>query len=108
MGHALTDYAFQTPWIAQAKNRHAGPPPSYNKDLHGPVQPVWIPVLTAHALISGIPAAIITGDPLLAFWVVWTHWLIDYFKCEKYYNIWVDQFLHVAVLMAVAVVSNLL
>jgi hypothetical protein len=52
--------------------------------------------LTAHAACHGLIVALITGVPLLglAEWVL--HWLIDWGKCRKRYNLGVDQGLHLA------------
>lgn len=94
IGHAITDYALQPPNIAQGKNRHIGPPPGYNPEAHGPIRPVWPLVMTAHALVSAAPVYIFIG-PELAVFEALTHWLIDFFKCERLYNLWVDQALHV-------------
>ena len=56
----------------------------------------WFWWLTAHAACHGLIVALITGVPLLglAEWVL--HWLIDWGKCNKRYNLNVDQALHLA------------
>ena len=105
IGHAVADFALQSPWVAQAKNRHTGPPPGYNEKAHGPLQPVWIPTMLAHGLIHGGAVAIITNNPALAFIQFVTHTLIDLMKCERVYNVWVDQLLHLWVLAVTAVIS---
>lgn len=108
IGHAVADFALQPPNIALGKNRHAGPPPGYDVGVHGPRQPVWIMVMTAHALIHAGAVVVVTGSPFLGLWQFCAHWLIDFFKCEKFYNVWVDQALHVAVLFATALYAGTL
>lgn len=105
IGHAIADYALQPPNIALGKNRHSGPPAGYDERLHGKRQPIWILVMTAHALIHAGMVLIITGDPVLSVWQLLTHFLIDVLKCERMFNLWVDQFLHTSVLAVTAVVA---
>ena len=94
IGHAFADFVFQTEWIAKNKNRHAGPPAGYDPKLHGPVQTVWPYVLTAHALVHGGIVWIITGNVWLGLAETICHWMIDFWKCEKWYGIHEDQFAH--------------
>lgn len=94
-GHALADYALQSPWMAKAKSRHAGPPEGYSAALHGPVQTIWPYVLTAHALIHGLAVTILTGSSALGLAETVAHWLIDFGKCERWYGIHADQWMHV-------------
>jgi hypothetical protein len=68
IGHAVADYALQPPNIARGKNRNIGPGPEYDPEAHGPVQPIWVLVMTAHALIHAGAIAIITGSLPLALW----------------------------------------
>lgn len=105
IGHAIADYALQPPNIAQGKNRHSGPPPGYDEAIHGKRQPIWILVMTAHALIHAGMVLVITGDPVLSVWQFLTHFLIDTLKCERLFNVWVDQFLHTSVMAITAVVA---
>ena len=107
IGHAVADYALQPPNIALGKNRHAGPPPGYNPEAHGPIRPIWPMVMAAHALIHAGAVIVVTGSPFLGLWQFGTHYLIDVLKCEKVYNLWVDQFLHVFVLAMTAVFASL-
>lgn len=92
MGHALSDFALQSPWMAQAKNRNRPapePPPGQTP------QTVWPYVLTSHALIHGAAVYVITGSELFGLLETVAHWLIDFGKCENKYGIHVDQGLHV-------------
>lgn len=93
-GHAIADFALQTDWIARNKNRH-NIPAGYDPKLHGPMQTIWPYVLSAHALIHGAAVMIITGSALLGFFEALSHWLIDFYKCEKLYGIHTDQFAHI-------------
>lgn len=104
IGHALADFAFQPPNIALGKNRNAGPPPGYDESVHGPRQPVWIMVMTAHTLIHGGFVLFFTGSYIFGLYQVLTHWIIDYLKCEKAFNVWVDQALHVVILLMTAAI----
>jgi hypothetical protein len=106
IGHAVADYALQPPNIALGKNRHAGPPKEYNEAIHGKRQPIWVMVMAAHTLIHAGAVWVITADPVLAFWQFLTHYAIDTMKCERWFNVWIDQALHVAVLAATALIAN--
>ena len=94
-GHALMDYSLQGDTMAACKCR---------RSTHPAQQAVpWYYWLTAHALTHGAAVGLLIqwgyGNWFLAvgFAVAETlsHWLIDIGKCEKLYNIHVDQALHV-------------
>ena len=106
IGHAVADYALQPPNVALGKNRHAGPPPGYDVGAHGLLLPIWPMVMAAHALVNDGAVIIITRDPALGLCQFIAHFLIDTLKCEKKYNVFVDQFLHTAVLFFIAVVAG--
>lgn len=93
-GHALADFAFQSEFIASNKNRH-NIPKGYNPALHGPMQTIWPYVLTSHALIHGLMVAWVFQNYALGFFETVSHWLIDFGKCEKWYGIHTDQWLHI-------------
>jgi hypothetical protein len=93
-GHAIADFALQTDWIAKNKNRHMIPA-GYDPKLHGPMQSIWPYVLSAHALIHGSAVMLITGNPMLGMAEAVSHWAIDFGKCEKWYDIHTDQWLHI-------------
>mgnify|MGYP006895933475 CR=1 FL=1 len=95
MGHAIADYALQSDFIATGKNRHAIPK-GYVPELHGPRQLIWPYVLTSHALIHGAAVYIITQRIDLALAETGAHWAIDFGKCERWYGIHADQWLHIA------------
>jgi len=105
IGHALADFALQTPNVALGKNRQAGPPPGYDEAVHGKRQPIWVMVMAAHCLVHAGAVLIITGSTTLALVQFASHYLIDFLKCDRHYNVWVDQLLHVLVIAWIAVVS---
>jgi hypothetical protein len=94
-GHALMDYSLQTDPMAVCKCRRANNPLQQNVP--------WYYWLTAHALLHGAVVGLIVmwgyndWELAVAFAVAEAvaHWLIDFGKCEKLYNIHVDQLLHV-------------
>ena len=93
VGHAVADYALQSDWIANNKNRHAIPK-GYDPQKHGPRQTVWPYVLSAHGLVHGGMVYLVTGHFGLALFESVAHILIDAGKCEKLYGIHRDQFFH--------------
>lgn len=82
MGHCVADYPLQTDRIAIEKCRGCSATLS------------WQWWLAAHAGTHAFFVAWITAQPLLglAEWIA--HALIDHLKCQKLYNLAVDQFLH--------------
>ena len=94
-GHALMDYALQGDAMAACKCR---------RSTHPAAQSVpWYYWLTAHALLHGAAVGILiqwgynNWNLALGFAIAESvaHWLIDFGKCEKMYNIHTDQALHV-------------
>ena len=88
IGHALADFVLQPTSMANGKCRHFK---SMEKNT-GPNWPYW---LTAHALVHGGMAWLITGNILFGLAEVIIHWIIDYAKCENWTNIHTDQILHI-------------
>ena len=93
-GHALADYPLQNDSIALCKCRKCTHPAQATVP--------WYYWLTAHAMVHGAIVGIILrwyGVPeqlamTVALIEVVVHWFIDLGKCEKLYNIHVDQGLH--------------
>lgn len=92
-GHALADFALQSEFIATNKNRNAVPK-GYDPKVHGPTQTIWPHVLAAHALIHGFMVYAATGSLTLGVLETGAHGLVDFGKCEKWYGVHSDQFLH--------------
>lgn len=80
--HALTDFQLQNGAMWLRKRR--------GEDDH------WYYWLTAHALICGGGVYLVTQCLPLAICEVFCHWLIDFWKGEKWINITTDQTFHVA------------
>ena len=86
VGHAVCDYPLQGDTVALNKNRHA----KTELQKHVPFY-YW---LIAHALMHGGTVALITGSVVLGVCETLTHCVIDFLKCEKIFNIHIDQALH--------------
>jgi hypothetical protein len=80
-GHAMADFAFQTPYISTGKRRQNEPR-------------IWPIILLAHGLIHGFFVALFTGSVLLGVCETIAHAAIDFGKCEDWYGLYTDQFLH--------------
>lgn len=97
VAHFALDYPLQGDTTAREKNRHS------TTDLQTYVP--WYYWLTAHAACHAAAVSVITGSWLLGGAEFLAHWAIDFGKCERWYNIHVDQALHLsckAVWLAVA------
>lgn len=79
--HALTDFQLQNGAMWQCKGRDCSR---------------WYYWLTAHALICGLGVYVVTQCLPLAIVEVVCHWLIDFYKGEKWIDIHTDQILHIA------------
>ncbi len=88
VGHALADYALQGDSMAINKNRHA----KTELQKHVP----WYYWMSAHALIHGGAVTLITQSLWLGLAETFCHFLIDYGKCNRLFNINIDQLLHLA------------
>jgi len=93
IGHAFADYAFQTDFMARAKNRHwaetfAGGPPD------APPGTLWLFVLSAHSAIHSGVTWIITGCGWIALAEFVLHWLIDWSRMEGKISFRTDQLAH--------------
>jgi hypothetical protein len=93
VGHVFMDYWAQSDALAQMKNRNR-----INTRLlfNGKPQVAWPYALTAHALMHGAAVAYLTQNVGLGLAETVAHWLIDFFKCEGWYGIHLDQALHLA------------
>jgi hypothetical protein len=85
--HAVMDFPLQGDMVATQKSRHS----THAIQQHVP----WLYWLAAHALSHGLAVALVTGSAALGMWETLVHCVIDFGKCEKWFNIHVDQLLHV-------------
>ena len=83
-GHALGDYAFQSDFLAEAKNRHTEIGRAH-----------WVAALPAHALIHGALVFAVTGSVTLGLAETVAHGVIDWCKIEGRIGFYLDQSLHV-------------
>ena len=88
VAHAVCDYPLQGDAVAINKNRNA----KTELQKHVP----WYYWLGSHALMHGGAVALITGMPVLGLLETVCHFGIDFLKCEKVFDIHVDQILHIA------------
>lgn len=91
IGHAVADFVLQPAPMARGKNRRNA---VRLREEYGSGFPPWYYWLGSHALTHAGAVFIITGSVLCACLETLTHFLIDFGKCERYYNFHVDQLLH--------------
>lgn len=85
--HFLADFALQNNATAINKNRNA------KTALQQSVP--WFWWMLSHSFIHGGLVFLITHNIFAAIAEIVFHFVIDFFKCEKKYNIHIDQFLHI-------------
>jgi hypothetical protein len=85
VGHVVADFWAQSDALATLKNRHRN---------NSPFLP-WYYALSAHALMHGAAVAFITNNIGLGIIETVAHWIIDFGRCEGWYDIHVDQFMHI-------------
>jgi hypothetical protein len=95
--HFLFDFVLQGETIAVNKNRHS------KTDLQKHVP--WQYWAVAHAFVHGGAVCWITNNVWLGIAEVVAHFTIDFFKCERKYDIHVDQMLHMWSKIAWAVIA---
>ncbi len=95
MAHAIGDFAIRTEAMSKGKSRHYKA--DYAKYLPSgqKVVQVWFYYLTAHALVNSAAVWLATDDVRVALLELVLHWVIDFAKCEGWFNPHVDQFLHI-------------
>lgn len=84
IGHAFADYAFQSDFMAQAKNHTTAIGKMY-----------WPYVLPSHGLIHGGFVYVVTGSFLLSVAEFVIHTVIDFLKCDGRIGFHTDQWLHI-------------
>ena len=96
--HAVADYTLQKPNIGRFKQCR-------DKDSLG--LPIWPLYLTAHAPIVAGATALVVG-PLFGFIIGVTHWIQDYIKGVVKHPMVIDQIIHIAILLVIAVVVSII
>ncbi len=91
-GHAVGDFALQNEFVATNKNRHVRD--RFTPDQLSKMEVIWPWLLSAHAMHHGIIVYLITQNFWICFLETLFHALIDYGKCERWYNFHADQYLH--------------
>jgi hypothetical protein len=92
IGHAVGDFVLQPSPMSAGKNRHNKLEKTYGEGF-----PPWYYWLSAHSLTHAGIVFVITGNALFALVEALTHWVTDYFKCERSISLHQDQALHVGV-----------
>lgn len=85
--HFICDYQLQSDTVANQKS------PKADNPLSKAVP--WYYWMAAHASVHGAAVYLITGSLGLAFLETGAHFYIDVGKCLGFYNIHVDQILHI-------------
>ncbi len=106
LGHLVADFALQTDAMAKGKNRNRRPDPSVIPPGQN-YMPTWGYWLTAHAGTHAAAVYLVTGSPILAALELCWHWLIDFGKCDNFYGVNTDQFLHFACKITIAMLFTL-
>jgi hypothetical protein len=89
--HFVADYVLQTEFIAKFK--------SHKNSLDAAP---WYYVLFAHCATHALGVFLITGNIVLVYFQLITHFIIDWLKCDERTNIHVDQLLHFIVMALTA------
>lgn len=88
--HFIGDFVLQSPLMARMKNRHI------NRSNESPMHmPNWYYWLFAHSITHGVIVALVTGNIIFGLTETVLHGIIDFGKCEKKYNLHIDQFMHI-------------
>jgi hypothetical protein len=96
VGHCLADTALQPTAMAIGKNRNRPIDPERVPPGQKPLN-LWWMWLTHHSFIHGGVVFLITGSVFFGLYETYTHWMIDFFKCENKYSPLGDQLLHLVV-----------
>lgn len=92
VGHFLCDYPLQNDYLAVHKN----------PIINGKKNSEWFICLFAHSSIHTLPVMWLTGRVELAMVMLVTHMIIDYVRCKQWIHFWQDQFLHIVVVIGIA------
>lgn len=90
IAHAVADFVLQPGVMSSGKSRH-----SKLHDERGENFPHWSYWLSAHALTHAGLVILVTGSTVLGLVEFFSHFLIDFSKCEKWLSFNQDQILHI-------------
>lgn len=85
LGHLAVDFNLQTGEIARGKNPNR---------VEGNYGAPWWAYMLGHCGSHGLAVALITGYPSLGMMECIAHFFIDWLKCERITELYVDQLLH--------------
>ena len=89
IAHAIADFVLQPDAMGFGKNRN-----SDAQRTKGALFPHWYYWMTSHALVHSGAIYLLTGNIYIALAELVTHWIIDFCKCEGWFNLHLDQTLH--------------
>jgi len=90
--HAIADFALQNDFTATNKNRHVRD--KFTPEQRAKMEVIWPWLLTAHSFHHAALVFLVTQNLTLGFLELGFHWVIDFGKCERWYNFHTDQALH--------------
>lgn len=90
-GHFFGDFVLQNELMATKKNRNRHFPPNSGVMY----LPPWYYWMICHAMIHGSIVYFITDNIYFGLAETFLHGLIDFGKCEKWYNLHIDQAMHI-------------
>ena len=89
IGHAIADFVLQPDAMGFGKNRN-----NDAQKTKGALFPHWYYWMTSHALVHAGAVYLLTGNIYIGLVELVLHWIIDFCKCEGWFNVHIDQSLH--------------
>lgn len=96
MAHFLCDYPLQGDFVSKFKARFVDE--KYN--------PMWGWILSAHAGIHALPVLLLTNSLWLVALMFFSHFFIDFLKCEKKISFNQDQTFHLLIILVISVLAT--
>lgn len=98
--HLICDLTLQSDTMAKGKNRNRKPDyiPEGQKYV-----PTWYFWLSAHSATHAVGVFLITSNYLASLFMFFSHWIIDFLKCENKTTPLGDQLLHLSVIIAMTI-----
>jgi len=91
IGHAVADFVLQPDAMGFGKNRN-----NNAQKTKGALFPHWYYWMTSHALVHAGAVYLLTANAAIGLIEFILHWIIDFCKCEGWFNVHIDQALHIA------------